>query len=189
MPTFGLTIKAEVENLTAITLSNPENYQFSVKFKCSNCQEDHDRHVVFAASDIVAHSNGKAESNIFKKCNFCSTEGSCNILLDSLNPYCPNGGGEKYIQKSKPSKSKRSNSPKRKNGSNTKDSEHVLIELEARNLIPISWEPFDGWKAYGIESGSLFDGINLEDEWSDFDEKADLPVMITDIVAGVTGRV
>lgn len=183
MPRFGLTIKAEVENLALITLAQPQDYQFSIRFKCTNCQEDHEKDVVFSASDEYPHASGKGESNIVMKCTFCSSEGSANVLVDTLVPYSPLGLGENDDPVKKTSSKK---GPKK---ATSADGEHVFVEIEARNMAPISWQAFDGWTAKGLESKTTFDNINLEDEWADYDDKADEAVVITDIVTGVTGRV
>ncbi|KAJ2993917.1 hypothetical protein HDV02_001995 [Globomyces sp. JEL0801] len=57
-----------------------------------------------------------------------------------------------------------------------------LIVIEGRGWEPVEWIPTIGFRAEGVESGTVFDEIDLTDlEWCDYDEKAGESVDIMDI--------
>jgi len=54
-----------------------------------------------------------------------------------------------------------------------------LLVLDCRGLEFTNFDPRGTWKCKGLESGTLFAEVDLEDrEWTDYDEKSALPVGI-----------
>ncbi|KAJ3499489.1 hypothetical protein NMY22_g19503 [Coprinellus aureogranulatus] len=57
-----------------------------------------------------------------------------------------------------------------------------IVEIECRGLEFTGFEFKGPWKCVGAESGTKFDDIDLGDgEWVDYDEKAALPVGISEL--------
>jgi len=57
-----------------------------------------------------------------------------------------------------------------------------FVILDCRGLEFIGFEPRGTWKCVGLESGTVFDNVELvENEWFDYDEKAALPVSVSNI--------
>lgn len=48
----------------------------------------------------------------------------------------------------------------------------TIVTVECRGLELVGFEPREGWKAKGHESGTPFEDIDLtEGDWADYDEK------------------
>ncbi|KAJ3133854.1 hypothetical protein HDU90_005462 [Geranomyces variabilis] len=158
---FLISVKAELENVTNVRPQDPDNYDWKLKFKCSSCQEEHSGWVIINASEEVEQSNSRGVANLVMRCKGCKNEGTTNILTDTLRAYDADENGQFA----------------------------PLVHVECRGLEPIAWGPSDGWAAEGTESGTRFDEIPLGEgeEWADYDEKAALPVGITDM-EGKIGR-
>lgn len=57
-----------------------------------------------------------------------------------------------------------------------------MVTFDCRGLEPIDYSPRTGFAAEGVESGTQFNEINLEEkEWVDYDEKAQKSVGIYDL--------
>ncbi|KAI9754693.1 MAG: DEAH-box ATP-dependent RNA helicase prp43 [Chaenotheca gracillima] len=56
-----------------------------------------------------------------------------------------------------------------------------IIEFDCRGLEFIDFKADGEWHATGLESNSAFTGIDLQDDWYDYDEKAGEEVSIKDI--------
>ncbi|XP_036899134.1 CXXC motif containing zinc binding protein isoform X2 [Sturnira hondurensis] len=49
----------------------------------------------------------------------------------------------------------------------------TIVEFECRGLEPVDFQPQAGFAAEGVESGTVFSDINLQEkDWTDYDEKA-----------------
>lgn len=58
----------------------------------------------------------------------------------------------------------------------------TIVKFDCRGLEPVKFAQKIGWKCEGIESGTLFDNIDLNDgEWADYDEKINEPTEINEI--------
>ena len=51
----------------------------------------------------------------------------------------------------------------------------TITTIECRGLELVGFEPREGWKAKGAESGTVFEDVDLTDgDWADYDEKVSL---------------
>lgn len=55
-----------------------------------------------------------------------------------------------------------------------------LVGFDCRGLEPISWQPQDGFIVKAA-SGTVFEDVDLSDDWSEYDEKAKELVSISDL--------
>lgn len=56
-----------------------------------------------------------------------------------------------------------------------------LLTVECRGLEFVDFDPKGTWKCVGVESGTVFPEVSLDEEWVEYDEKASLPVGISNI--------
>nr|XP_054092234.1 CXXC motif containing zinc binding protein isoform X2 [Callithrix jacchus] len=67
---------------------------------------------------------------------------------------------------------------------NAEDNENfkTIVEFECRGLEPVDFQPQAGFAAEGVESGTVFSDINLQEkDWTDYDEKAQESVGIYEV--------
>nr|XP_054948603.1 CXXC motif containing zinc binding protein isoform X3 [Pan paniscus] len=58
----------------------------------------------------------------------------------------------------------------------------TIVEFECRGLEPVDFQPQAGFAAEGVESGTAFSDINLQEkDWTDYDEKAQESVGIYEV--------
>ncbi|KAG0319645.1 hypothetical protein BGZ99_004976 [Dissophora globulifera] len=152
MPILALQIKAELENITELVPADAD-HTWHFKVQCTKCREIDANFITMNAIDKAEMGSGRGEANLVMKCKFCKCESSADLV-------------------SKPV---------------AYDIEHndkfaTLITIECRGLELVGFEPREGWKAKGAESGTVFEDIDLtEGDWAEYDEKSELPVGITSI--------
>jgi hypothetical protein len=60
----------------------------------------------------------------------------------------------------------------------------VVVEIDVRGAEPTELLFDDRWTATGAgESETPFEGVDLSEEFADYDEKAEVPVTIADVVS------
>jgi hypothetical protein len=59
-----------------------------------------------------------------------------------------------------------------------------LIAMECRGCEPIAWSVGDGWKVT-LPGGQTFEDVDLSEDWTEFDEGTNEPVMVTEISTSV----
>ncbi|XP_067582282.1 CXXC motif containing zinc binding protein isoform X2 [Pseudorca crassidens] len=104
--------------------------------------------------DNVALKGGRGSASMVQKCKLCSRENSIEILSSTIKPY------------------------------NAEDNEKfkTIVEFECRGLEPVDFQPQAGFAAEGLESGTVFSDINLQEkDWTDYDEKAQESVGIYEV--------
>ncbi|KAI0033409.1 DUF866-domain-containing protein [Vararia minispora EC-137] len=150
-----LSIKAELENVTDL-LPASEDYEYFFKVKCTSCNEVHPKIVSMNRVEEHEVNAGKGSTAHFVwRCGLCKRESTAKF--EPKNPpqaYTVDANGQ-YAP---------------------------FITVDCRGLEFIGFEPRGTWKAAGVESGTRFDDITLEEgEWVDYDEKAAQPVGISAI--------
>ncbi|KAJ7492707.1 hypothetical protein FB451DRAFT_1336557 [Mycena latifolia] len=146
-----LSIKAELENVTA--LEPTEDFDFSFKVKCNSCHEDHPKFVVLNRRETFDLSGSKGNTaNFVWRCGYCKRESSAKFEDSyTLQPYnAENGQFGPLLQ--------------------------IECRGEAYLSIDLSKLIRGMWKCKGMK-GTVFSEVDLEDgEWTDYDEKAALSV-------------
>ncbi|KAH7044865.1 hypothetical protein BKA57DRAFT_396972, partial [Linnemannia elongata] len=93
--------------------------------------------------DKAEMGSGRGEANLVMKCKFCKCESSADIVSKPVAYEIENN--DKYA---------------------------TIVTVECRGLELVGFEPREGWKAKGAESGTPFEDIDLTDgDWADYDEK------------------
>ncbi|KAJ7706273.1 hypothetical protein B0H17DRAFT_919608 [Mycena rosella] len=146
-----LSIKAELENVTDLEV--PQDFDFFFKVKCNSCHEDHQKFVSLNRNESFDLPGSKGNTaNFVWRCGYCKRESSAKFEDSyALKPYNAENGQF-----------------------------GPLLQIECRGLEFIDFDPRGVWKCKGMK-GSVFPEVDLEDgEWNDYDEKAALPVGISD---------
>ncbi|KAI1290159.1 UPF0587 protein [Halotydeus destructor] len=146
----GLQIKCNLENITDLKPTG-DDFRWHLKFKCSNCGEETPKVVYVCLEEKTRLKGGRGEANLVTKCKFCSRENSIEIIKDSLKPYTFDDN-EQF---------------------------KTVVAFDCRGCEPTEFSFRNGFAASGLESGKPFDDINLEEnEWVDYDDKANVSVGI-----------
>ncbi|XP_003921594.1 CXXC motif containing zinc binding protein isoform X1 [Saimiri boliviensis] len=153
MGKIALQLKATLENITNLRPVG-EDFRWYLKMKCGNCGEISDKWQYIRLMDSVALKGGRGSASMVQKCKLCARENSIEILSSTIKPY------------------------------NTEDNENfkTIVEFECRGLEPVDFQPQAGFAAEGVESGTVFSDINLQEkDWTDYDEKAQESVGIYEV--------
>ncbi|XP_006879871.1 PREDICTED: UPF0587 protein C1orf123 homolog [Elephantulus edwardii] len=150
---IALQLKATLENVTSLRPVG-EDFRWYLKMKCGNCGEISEKWQYIRLMDSVALKGGRGSASMVQKCKLCSRENSIEILSSTIKSY------------------------------NAEDSEKfkTIVEFECRGLEPVDFQPQAGFAAEGLESGTVFSDINLQEkDWTDYDEKAQESVGIYEV--------
>ncbi|KAM6498022.1 hypothetical protein JOM56_005970 [Amanita muscaria] len=148
-----LSIKAELENVTNLQPAAPD-FEYFFKVRCTSCNEEHPKWVSMNPIEEYEVSGGKnSTANFVWRCGMCRRESSAKFDKSApLTPYTSENGQLE-----------------------------PLLVIECRGLEFVDFDPKGVWKCAGT-SGTVFPDVDLsEGEWTDYDEKAALPVNVSDI--------
>ncbi|KAJ7932487.1 hypothetical protein B0H13DRAFT_1955668, partial [Mycena leptocephala] len=147
-----LSIKAELENVTS--LEPPADFDFFFKVSYTpHCHETHPKLVSLNRLETYELSGSKGNTaNFVWRCGECKRESSAKFEdAYPIQPYTAENGQF-----------------------------GPLLQIECRGLEFIDFEPKGMWKCKGMK-GTVFPEVDLgEPEWTDYDEKAALPVGISE---------
>ncbi|KAJ7038291.1 hypothetical protein C8F04DRAFT_1090150 [Mycena alexandri] len=146
-----LEIKAELENVTGLEPS--DDFDFFFKVQCNSCHETHPKPVSLNRQEAFDLPGSKGNTaNFVWRCGECKRESSATFEKGyPLRPYIAENGQF-----------------------------GPLLIIECRGLEFIDFDPRGIWKCKGMK-GTVFSEVDLEDgEWTDYDEKAALPVGVSE---------
>ncbi|KAF8321686.1 DUF866-domain-containing protein [Clavulina sp. PMI_390] len=152
-----LSIKADLDNVTDLQPAS-ESFEYFFKVQCSSCHEEHPKLVSLNRLEEHEVSGGKnATAHFVWRCGECKRQSSAKFdTAYRVKPYSSENSGQ--LQ--------------------------PLLVIECRGLEFTGFDARGTWKCVGQESGTVFDKIEIspgEPEWTDYDEKAELPVSIMEI--------
>uniref|UniRef100_A0A8B9WFX2 CXXC motif containing zinc binding protein n=1 Tax=Bos mutus grunniens TaxID=30521 RepID=A0A8B9WFX2_BOSMU len=138
MGKIALQLKATLENVTNLRPVG-EDFRWYLKMKCGNCGEISEKWQYIRLMDSVALKGGRGSASMVQKCKLCSRENSIEILSSTIKSY------------------------------NAEDNEKfkTIVEFECRGLEPVDFQPQAGFAAEGVESGTVFSDINLQEKVRD----------------------
>jgi len=149
---LALEIKADLENVTGLELAN-EDFEYFFQVKCTSCNELHPKLVSLNRIELREVSGGKNSSAHFVwRCGLCKRESSAKFDVNTpVRPYtAENGQWGRFLT------------------------------IECRGLEFVGFNPKGIWKCVGTDSGTAFTEVNLEEgDWVDYDEKAAVPVGVS----------
>lgn len=149
-----LKIKAELENVTHLQPAT-DDFEYFFQVKCTQCNEIHPKLISISREAEYEVAGGRGgTANFVWKCKSCKRE--ANAKFDAASPTKPYSSENGQLE--------------------------PFLILECRNLEFIGFDPQGTWKCVGVESGTVFDDVDLtEGEWTDYDEKTTLPVGISKV--------
>ncbi|KJH43542.1 hypothetical protein DICVIV_10453 [Dictyocaulus viviparus] len=120
-----------------------------------NCGESRDYWQYIVANEIFEVPGSRGEANLVEKCKLCQRMNTVSIVKDSFGSYNAVENNEEW---------------------------QSLVHLDCRGVEPIDFDLRMGWTAVGIETGTVFDEIDLSEKvWADYDEVAKRATEIGDI--------
>ncbi|KAK9897730.1 DUF866-domain-containing protein [Cystobasidium minutum MCA 4210] len=162
MVKLKLSFKAALENVTDLEPSSID-YTFFCKVQCSSCREVHPNVIGITRSEEREISGSRGTANFVFRCDFCKRESS--VVFDDPKGKSPVNGVH-TLEKSEVNQAS------------------TLAVFECRGCEFVDFEPRGSWKCKGAESGTVFEDVEFEDgRWDDYDEKAGVPVSISEISA------
>ncbi|KAF9575823.1 hypothetical protein EC968_001611 [Mortierella alpina] len=154
MPILALQLKAELENVTELIPADAD-HTWHFKIQCTKCRDIDSNLITFNAIDKAEMGSGRGEANLVMRCKFCKCEISADFASKPIAYDIENNG--RFA---------------------------TIVTIECRGLELVGFEPREGWKAKGAESGTVFEDIDLtEGDWAEYDEKSEMPVGISSIEA------
>ncbi|KAI0053343.1 DUF866-domain-containing protein [Auriscalpium vulgare] len=150
-----LSIKADLENVTDVEPAT-DDFEFFFKVVCNNCHEEHPKLISLNRIEERDVTRGKNNTAHFVwRCGMCRRESSARFEpASTVIPYSADANGQFAS----------------------------FLTIDCRGLEFIGFDPRGTWKCKGVESGTVFDEVDLTDgEWVDYDEKTKEPVGITNI--------
>ncbi|KAF7799267.1 hypothetical protein EIP86_010499 [Pleurotus ostreatoroseus] len=150
-----LSIKADLENVTDLVPAS-DSFEYFFQVKCTSCHEVHPKLVGINRLEEREVSGGKGNTAHFVwRCSMCKRESSAKFeeKIPTLAYSADNNG--QFAP---------------------------FLTMDCRGLEFIGFDPRGTWKCVGAESGTPFNEVELEEgEWVDYDEKAALPVGVSNI--------
>ncbi|XP_043430953.1 CXXC motif containing zinc binding protein isoform X1 [Prionailurus bengalensis] len=176
MGKIALQLKATLENVTNLRPLG-EDFRWYLKMKCGNCGEISEKWQYIRLMDSVALKGGRGSASMVQKCKLCARENSIEPHLGTWTGpgYGPVNFVFSYVSEILSSTIK---------SYNAEDNEKfkTIVEFECRGLEPVDFQPQAGFAAEGVESGTVFSDINLQEkDWTDYDEKAQESVGIYEV--------
>ncbi|EOY29848.1 Uncharacterized protein TCM_037251 isoform 1 [Theobroma cacao] len=160
MVNFMLKIAADLENLTNLQPQggcDDPSFSYLFKLKCGRCGELSQRETCVSLGESIPLPVGKGTTNLIQKCKFCLREGTITMIPGQGRPLTH------------------------------KDSEAgsyaPLMLLDCRGHEPVGFIFGGGWKVESLE-GTKFEDVDLSgDDFAEYDEKGECPVMISNLRA------
>ncbi|KAI0361320.1 DUF866-domain-containing protein [Trametes cingulata] len=148
-----LSIKADLENVTDLEPAS-DSFEYFFKVKCTSCNEEHPKMVAVNRLEEREVTAGKGSTAHFVwRCGLCKRESSAKFEPgEKPKPYSAEANGQFA----------------------------PFLTIDCRGLEFVGFDPRGIWKCVGIESGTVFSEVDLEEgEWVDYDEKAAQPVGVS----------
>lgn len=155
MVKFYLKAKAELVNVTDLQpVDTPESpYEYTFTIECTKCRETHDKPVTINRFEQHEITGSRGEASFVFRCKNCKSEHSALIERTKETLTVDNNG--KWAR---------------------------ILEIDARGLDFVSFDPLGRWQCRGAESTTTFNEVDLEDrEWYDYDDNKGEEVSVTDV--------
>ncbi|XP_058159547.1 CXXC motif containing zinc binding protein isoform X2 [Dasypus novemcinctus] len=151
--------------------------------KCGNCGEISEKWQYIRLMDTVALKGGRGSASMVQKCKLCARENSIG-RSGCGHQALPGWPTASWYQTKSKLMLPVGGPDKRCIAFGAEDSEKfkTIVEFECRGLEPVDFQPQAGFAAEGVDSGTVFSDINLEEkDWTDYDEKAQESVGIYEV--------
>ena len=156
MPTFVLQLSCELEGVASIAPGSSEEMQYTVDFQQSGGSEVKEG-VVVSMDEMVDPGNGSDPCHAVLRWGGKTTSSITLMQIPGVT---------------------------REITADDSGSSVALVAMECRGCEPIAWSVGDGWTVT-LAGGQTFEDVDLSEDWSEFDESTNEPVMVSEISTGV----
>ncbi|WCJ29561.1 CXXC motif containing zinc binding protein [Euphorbia peplus] len=159
MVKYMLMIAADLDSITNLQPHggcDDPSFQFLFKVKCGNCGEVSQKETCVILDETVSVPGSRSTAHLVQKCKFCGRDGTVLMV--------PGYGKPLTLETSE------------------QGDYAPLMMLDCRGYEPEGFVFSGGeWKAESV-AGTKYEGIDLSDgEFSEYDEKGECPVMISNL--------
>ncbi|KDE04429.1 hypothetical protein MVLG_05144 [Microbotryum lychnidis-dioicae p1A1 Lamole] len=160
MVKLQVLIKATLENCTDLQ-AHGDDFNWMFRVQCGSCREEHPNWIGIDATESHEISGSRGEANFVWRCTMCKREHTIN--------FDPSFNRSKAFYTFDQSESQKF---------------ATIAILECRGCEIVKFDPKGIWHCKGVNSGTVFDEVELElsnpDGWTDYDEKASEPVGVSE---------
>ncbi|MCJ1246439.1 hypothetical protein MMC30_003646 [Trapelia coarctata] len=170
---LALALTADLTGVTDLTPIDTQDdpYFFTFKVQCTSCRETHPNWVNVNRFESNELSGSRGEANFVWRCKSCKVYIPAHRGISKWKLNLLQRESSATI-KAPPASYQQASPPKPQN----------IIELDCRGLEFTEFKVDGEWKAKGLESNTIFTGIDLQEgEWFDYDEKVGEEVSIKDL--------
>ncbi|SGY70159.1 BQ5605_C004g03112 [Microbotryum silenes-dioicae] len=191
-------LQATLENCTDLQ-AHGDDFNWMFRVQCGSCREEHPNWIGIDATESHEISGSRGEANFVWRCTMCKREHTISKFpflsphlwyrlkrvtdqfptpiahFNHQTPYCTLADFDPSFNRSKAFYTfDQSESQKFA----------TIAILECRGCEIIKFDPKGIWHCKGVNSGTVFDEVELElsnpDGWTDYDEKASEPVGVSE---------
>ncbi|RXG67181.1 hypothetical protein Avbf_01247 [Armadillidium vulgare] len=135
-----------------------DDFQYQVKLRCNSCSEVSEKWQFISADEKIEMQGSRGVCNYQAKCKLCNRISSLDVCLQQKGKYTAD------------------DVPNFK----------TVIAFECRGLSICDFQFGEGWKCKGVESKTVFENLDLSEDWCDYDEEAKEPVGISELEFNIT---
>ena len=174
---LAITLTADLTSVTSLVPLDTEAspFHYTLQLQCTSCRETHPNPVTVTRFSEYEAPGAKMSTtsppNLVFKCRNCTRTHTLTIS----SPPTPYKHPEDET------------APKNKANKTAEKTQPILV-MDCRGIEVVGFSPEGTWTAQGLESGTKFEEVALEDakggkwEWFDYDEKAGEEVSVTNAV-------
>lgn len=145
MVAFDLMIRLVTDNIKQLTI-NHETFTWYFFIQCTHCKSNQPNEIYFTSSDQHEMQKGHGVANFLMKCKECKRSMSISINEKShFKIECETGNDE-----------------------------GKLASFDCRGCELIKWIPKEGLTFEAVESGYIFEDVDISDVWCGYDEIAQI---------------
>lgn len=150
MPIFDLLLSCEASSVESIAIDE-SLFAFRVRFKCDSCAALSQHPLEFSFTDAVDVPGGRGVANLVASCKECTSKFNVVSLTKPADfVYAPPAKESDFVR---------------------------VATIEVRGgATPCDFQPGNGFIVKG--PSQTFRDVDLSDEWSEFDEDADVACTI-----------
>jgi len=145
-------------DLKGVSFKAPDDMEWYLKIKCIHCDNEFEKHIYVSAAEEV--TAGRATCNFMVKCKSCTRECTVDIVPGSQKPYNLDDSGTQV----------------------------AMICFDCRGLDILEFQPRDGFVATSEETKTVWEDVDLSEDWTEYDEKAKETVEITNFTSELAAK-
>ncbi|KAM7256262.1 hypothetical protein ACFE04_012003 [Oxalis oulophora] len=157
MVNFLLRITGDLENVANLQPQggcDDPNFSYFFKLKCGSCGEVTEKETCVQLSDTMPLPTGRGTTNLIQKCKFCGREGTVTMVTGRGAPLTLDTA--------------------------EKGDWASIMKFDCRGFEPLGFVFGDGWKVQSV-AGTVFENVDLSEEFYEYDEKGEVSVMISNL--------